>query len=1027
MKKILLIVALSLAIAPLKSFGQGNNTDVIVINNYTQSFNKAYQLYPQIPKGILEAVSFCNTHFNHIQHTSVQPESCIGIPNAYGVMGLTLDGQNYFANNLLTVSNLSGESVNDIIADPEKNILAYAAAWMAAKNSLGVTDNDIESQIPVLTFLSELPHSTNDQNFALNTQLYGYLQFLSTVDYQHRYGFPNYSINFERIFGADNFAVLSAVSVKVTDESVICNTGQHFNSNTAKSGLSADYAPAAWVASPNYSSRSGTSVSAIVIHDVEGSYAGCISWFQNTSSNVSAHYVLRSSDGQVTEMVLESNKAWHVGSENPYTIGFEHEGYVAQTGWYTNAMYAGSAALVRDICTSGYGINPLRTYYGPGCSGSTPQCGLGSCTTIKGHQMYPSQTHDDPGPNWNWAYYYLLINNNPTITTLTSATGNFYDNGGSGSNYTDGQRTVTLIKPTGATCITLNFTSFNTESNYDHLFIYDGATTSAPLIGKYSGTTSPGTVTASGGSLLLDFRSDCTTNAAGWAANWTSNASPPPPTDSIAPTTVVTTLNPWETVNFTASFTDADNAGGSGLEKSYYQVIDYNGTEWRANAGNGFFADNFDLAIHPDWTSAVGTWSINTGALYQADEAAGTGDNTNIYASLNQTLSNRYLYNFYGKIDGAGTNRRAGFHFFSDNGSLTNRGNSYFAWFRVDDAKLQIYKVVNNAFGTAVVDIPFTTVAGQWYDYKIIYDRITGKISIYRDNQFITSWTDTAPLSTGNAISFRSGNANFAINELKVFRSRPSTATVTIGSASTNDIRYQNPNPTTFSGKIKSICADSVGNLSAIFFKNINVDWTTPSVIDSINDGTGADINFTSSTTSLSANWSSSVDNNSAISRYWYAIGTTPGGTNTQNFTDNWINTSVTSNGFNLTMGQTYYFTVKAEDGAGLQSTVFTSNGQTVSATTSIDEQTSANGLYVYPNPLTNLTNIAYQLNGNSKVEITITDVLGKEIILYSNPNQNSGKHKVSVNSADLKLSEGMYFVKLETDQGRKFVKVIVK
>ena len=1021
MKKNLLCIAVIFAFFQTNSNAQNTKPDVIIVNNYTQSFNLAYQLHPDIPKGILEAVSFCNTHFNHIQHAVVQPQSCTGIPNTYGVMGLTLDGQNYFANNLVTVSTLSGINVNDIINDPAQNILAYAAAYSSVKNLLAITDNTIESQLPVLKYLSELPHTTLVENFALNTQLYGYLQFLKTPAYQQVYGFSNYAVNFERIFGVDNLAVLSAVSVLVTDESVICNTGQHFNTPTGKSTQSTDYAPAAWVSSPNYSSRSGTAISAVTIHDVEGSYAGCISWFQNTSSNVSAHYVCRSSDGQLTEMVIESNKAWHVGSENPYTIGIEHEGYVNQTGWYTNAMYAGSAALIRDICTSGYGINPIRAWYGPSCSGS---CVIGACTKIKGHQHYPNQTHNDPGPNWNWAYYYLLTNNNPTISTVTGASGNFYDSGGAGANYADDERLLTLIQPSGATSVTLNFTAFDTELNWDYIFIYDGTTTSAPLLGQYSGTTSPGTVTSSGGAMLIEFRSDCSTNAAGWAANWTSNAVPSPSVDSIAPTTVVSTVNAWETVNFTASFTDADNTGGSGLEKSYYQVTDYNGTEWRANGNNGFFADDFNVAIHPDWTSAVGTWSINTGALYQADE---TNSNTNIYASLNQTLSNRYLYNFTAKIGGTGTTKRAGFHFFSDNGSLPNRGNSYFVWFRVDDAKLQIYKVVNDVFGTPVVDIPFTTVANQWYDYKVIYDRITGKISVYRDNQFITSWTDSSPYSTGNAISFRSGNANFAINDLKVFRSRASTATISLGAANTNDIRYQNPNPTTYSGKIKTICADSAGNLSGIFFKNINVDWTTPSPVDTINDGTGADIATTSSMNTLSANWSSSIDVNSAIAKYWYAIGTTPGATNTQNFTDNWVNTFVTVTGLNLTLGQTYYFTVKAEDGAGLQSTVFSSNGQTVSTTTSIDEQLSSNGLSAYPNPFTNTTNIIYQLTGTSNVEITLTDVLGKKVVLYNNPNQAQGKHQLSINSADLQLAKGMYFMKLVTDQGQKFVKVVLK
>ncbi|MDQ3049079.1 MAG: N-acetylmuramoyl-L-alanine amidase, partial [Bacteroidota bacterium] len=796
MRKLLLLSSIVIAAISLSA-------TEIVKNNYSSSFEKAYSLHPEIPRGILEAVAYCNTRFEHIQHSSSAPESCAGVPNAYGVMGLTLDGQNYFSNNLQMVADLTKISIADIIADPKKNILAYADAFAAIKKMLMIKSNNPVDHLSVLGYLSELPKSTEGQIYAFTAQQYGYLQFLSDRNHQITYGFPDYKIDFVSIYGAENYSILSATSVIVTDESVFNSGGQRFQPTRAMA--SSDYGPALWnpAASCNYSSRSGTAISAVTIHTVQGSYSGCISWFQNCAAGVSAHYVLRSSDGQVTQMVLESQKAWHVGSENPYTIGLEHEGYISTASWYTNAMYNSSANLVRDITTSGYGINPLRTYYGPGCSGTSTTCGLGSCTKIKGHQMFPMQSHTDPGPNWNWAKYYLLINNSPTIGTVSAASGTFTDNGGSAGNYTDDQRTLTLIQPAGATSVTLTFTSFNTEANWDYLFIYDGATTAAPLIGMYDGTGSPGTVVSTGGSLLVEFRADCATTAPGWVANWTSNAAPAAVGDSIAPTTTVSTPGIWETANFTAIFNDADNVGGSGLEKSYYQVIDYNGTEWRANSGNGFFADNFDVALHPDWTNMTGTWSILGGALHQSDEALA---NTNTYAALNQTLSNRYLYNFYGKIDGSGTNKRAGFHFFSDNGSLPNRGNSYFVWFRVDDNLLQIYEVTGDVFGSPVISIPFTTVAGQWYDYKIIYDRISGKISVYRDNQFITDWTDPTPIATGNAISFRSGNANFAINELKVYRSRPATsALITVGAASTNDIRFQNPNPTTFSAKVKSI------------------------------------------------------------------------------------------------------------------------------------------------------------------------------------------------------------------------------
>src|SRR3546814_11644223 len=82
-----------------------------------------------------------------------------------------------------------------------------------------------------------------------------------------------------------------------------------------------DFPGARWVTSPNYSSRSGTAVRDVAIHTMQGSYAGSISWFQNSSSQVSAHYLIRSSDGQVTQMVREYNKAWHVRSHNTHTIG----------------------------------------------------------------------------------------------------------------------------------------------------------------------------------------------------------------------------------------------------------------------------------------------------------------------------------------------------------------------------------------------------------------------------------------------------------------------------------------------------------------------------------------------------------------------------------------------------------------------------------------------------------------------------------------------------------------------------------
>lgn len=165
---------------------------------------------------------------------------------------------------------------------------------------------------------------------------------------------------------------------------------------------STDYPPAIWnpAASCNYSSRT-TGVSHVAVHTTQGSYAGTISWFQNCAAQVSAHYVIRSSDGQVTQMVREASKAWHVGNSNGYTVGIEHEGYVSNpTAWYTTAMYNASAALTRDILAS-HGLSQ-KVYNG---SSGWSAVLADSTYNVKGHVNYSNQTHTDPGSGWDWVRY----------------------------------------------------------------------------------------------------------------------------------------------------------------------------------------------------------------------------------------------------------------------------------------------------------------------------------------------------------------------------------------------------------------------------------------------------------------------------------------------------------------------------------------------------------------------------------------------------------------------------------------------
>lgn len=487
--------------------------------------------------------------------------------------------------------------------------------------------------------------------------------------------------------------------------------------------------------------------------------------------------------------------------------------------------------------------------------------------------------------------------------------------------------------------------------------------------------------------------------------------------DNTLPTTSIASPNNWKTGNFTATFTDADNAGGSGLEKSYYQVQDYNGTEWHTNASNGFFADNFDSFNSSIWTTPAssGSWQVSGGNLTQNDSSV---NNANIYAALNQNLSNRYMYQFNAMILPAtyGTSQhRFGFHFFSDNGALPNRGNSYFLYFRQETSTLEFYKVVNDVFTLSKTINNVTITLGQWNDYKIIFDRTTGKVDVYRDNILLGTWTDTSVLTTsGNYISFRTGNCKANISDLKVYRSRLASVTISVGAAATNDIRYQNLNSSTYSGRIKSIVNDVAGNLSTIADHTLNVDWTDPSCV-TVNDGVGYDSDTVSSLSSLSANWTASADANSGIANYWYAIGTSPGATDVVSWTNNASSTSITKPGLSLSQGQIYYFSVKAMDGAGLNS-ICTSDGILVDATTGINENENAITISIQPNPLNENATIFFSQKTEQKITISLIDILGKELFL-ANTIYTAGEHSITINTDELKLSKGVYILKISSNK----------
>ncbi|MFH1958452.1 MAG: MBL fold metallo-hydrolase [bacterium] len=121
--------------------------------------------------------------------------------------------------------------------------------------------------------------------------------------------------------------------------------------------------------------------------------------------------------------------------------------------------------------------------------------------------------------------------------------------------------------------------------------------------------------------------------------------------------------------------------------------------------------------------------------------------------------------------------------------------------------------------------------------------------------------------------------------------------------------------------------------LSDVSNYRTQIDVTSPSAITVVNDGTGEDIGWAGSSTTLSANWTISVDTLSGIAAYWYAIGTSSSTADILNWESAGDTTTVTKPGLPLIDGEIYYFLVKAENGAGLFSPAAASAGQIVDVT----------------------------------------------------------------------------------------------
>lgn len=156
-----------------------------------------------------------------------------------------------------------------------------------------------------------------------------------------------------------------------------------------------------WDPSPNIT-PGAIRPSHIIIHTTQGSFAGAVSWLKNPKAQVSSHYVIRSRDGYVKQLVSERDRAWHARCWNRLAIGIEHEGFVNTPDWYTDALYQSSARLVRYL--GGKHALTLDHLHVVGHDfWSKPYFRDSELSALN------CNDHSDPGIHWNWDFFLRLV------------------------------------------------------------------------------------------------------------------------------------------------------------------------------------------------------------------------------------------------------------------------------------------------------------------------------------------------------------------------------------------------------------------------------------------------------------------------------------------------------------------------------------------------------------------------------------------------------------------------------------------
>jgi hypothetical protein len=311
----------------------------------------------RVPAGLLRAIGYVETRWQMVDGR----EEFAGVPAAHGLMALR-------GERLREGAARAGLPERLVRGDAAANIRAAAALLRGYADALAIGERDADAWAPAVARYSGIELAAGQEAYA-----------------------------------RDDYAVLAG---RRSDPMRVSSL--HSTLDPCGTGAT-DQPGAVWRPSPNFDHRmsgDGGKVHVVIIHSCEGSYTGCWSWLSDPASRVSAHYVVREDGAELTQLVRESSRAWHIAAiydstlnsghegklhgtqSNHFTIGVEHAGFASQTSWPA-AQIDASARLVCDVAKR-WRIPHDRLH-------------------IVAHGQLQPYNRTDPGGGWPWADYLTRI------------------------------------------------------------------------------------------------------------------------------------------------------------------------------------------------------------------------------------------------------------------------------------------------------------------------------------------------------------------------------------------------------------------------------------------------------------------------------------------------------------------------------------------------------------------------------------------------------------------------------------------